>query len=93
MNGPKRVPFKNLQELKRQYRTDFVTWFLIGAGITYPFAILVGRRMMMYQGGVPVVPNQRWIEDWPNVRANRTTNRFFRRYAVGTCFIGGFVLA
>lgn len=65
---------------------------MIGAAASYPFAILVGKRMMRFQGGVPVFPNQRWIEDWPNVRANRTTNRFFRRYTVLTCLVGGFVL-
>jgi hypothetical protein len=48
---------------------------------------------MRYQGGVAVVPYQRWIHDWPNVHENRTTFRFFRRYALATMVICGSLFA
>lgn len=37
------------------------------------------------------MPVQRWVEEWPNVHANRTTNKFFRRYTLVTMAIGGFL--
>lgn len=92
MSGPKRYPFKNYAELRTQYRKEFSTWFLIGAGLTWPIAILIGRRATMTQGGVSIVPNQRYVDEFPNVYANKTTNKFFKRYAFGACILGGFVL-
>jgi hypothetical protein len=77
--------------LKKQYRADFMTWAIIGGAITYPFAVLLGRRAQTYQGGVPVVPYQRWIDDHPNVHPSRTTNKFFRRYAGVACIVGGYI--
>jgi len=92
MAGPKRVAFKNLATLKSQYRLEFSVWFLIGAAAAYPFALFAGRRAQRYQGGVAVVPIQRYVDEWPNVHANRTTNKFFRRYAIGTCVSAGMLL-
>lgn len=43
MAGPKRWPFKNYQELKKQYNVTFIVHFGLGCLITYPFAIWVGR--------------------------------------------------
>lgn len=93
MAGPKRVPFKNKQILKGQYRTEYWANFLIGATIAYPFAIFMGNRAQRYQGGVPVVPIQRFVDDWPNVQASRTTWKFFKRYAFGTSFVIGTIYA
>lgn len=47
----------------------------------------------MTQGGVPMVPNQRWVDEWPNVHPSKTTNKFFRRWAGATCLLGGFAFA
>ena len=44
MNGPKRHAWKNLHYLKGQYRREYYSWFLIGAVMTWPLAIIVGRR-------------------------------------------------
>jgi len=93
MAGPQRVPFKNLAQIKRDYRTDFAIWFMVGAAATWPLAIIVGKRAMRSQGGVAVAPYQRWIHNWPNVSPNRTTFRFFRRYSMVAMFVGGFTLA
>ena len=89
MAGPKRIPWKNMSELKAQYREQYWTCFFIGAALSWPLAILVGRRASMYQGGVAVVPYQRCVHDHPNVHPTRTTFRFFRRYALITMFVTG----
>jgi len=93
MSGPKRHPFKNQAELKSQYREQWIQYFFFGALMAWPVAVMVGKRMQTYQGGVPVVPYQRWVHDFPNVHASRTTWRFFRRYGLGTMFLAGFVFA
>ena len=46
--GPKRWPFKNQREIKRQYHMTFATNFMLGALLTWPLAILVGRRAKYY---------------------------------------------
>jgi predicted nucleic acid-binding protein len=67
MAGPKRWPWKNAREIKNQYSFTYWTNFVIGCVLTSPFAIWVGRRSKHYQGGVPIVPQQRWIHDFINV--------------------------
>lgn len=89
MAGPKRVPFKNHMQLKKQWRSEFWLWFFIGAAACWPLAIVIGRRSMTSVGGVALAPRQRWVHDWPNVHPNRTTFRVFRRYALGVMIIGG----
>jgi hypothetical protein len=91
--GPKRHSWKNLRQLKAEYRAEFWTWFCVGAAATYPLALVIGRRAQHYQGGVPAIPVARWVDEWPNVHANRTTNRFFRRYAGVSMVLGGFTFA
>lgn len=91
--GPKRVPYKNLLELRTEYRIEYAQWFLLGAAVTWPLACLIGKRAMRYQGGVGVVPYQRAVEEWPNGHPTRTTSKFFNRYAFGTCFIVGNLFA
>jgi len=39
----------------------------IGAALFWPFACIIGRRMMRGQTGVPIVPMQRFVNDFPNV--------------------------
>lgn len=46
MAGPKRVPFKNKTKLMNQYRTEYLLWFALGAGLSWPFAVVIGRRAM-----------------------------------------------
>lgn len=71
MAGPKRVPWKNQREIKRQFQYTFFTHWLVGATLAWPLAVWVGRRMKHYQGGVPVVPYQRFVHDFPNVEPGR----------------------
>jgi hypothetical protein len=93
MNGPKRVPFKNLAKLKSNYRAEYLTYFVLGATLSYPVAIAIGKRAMVSQGGVALTPRQRWVDNFPNISPNRTTYRFFRRYCLGFMFICGNVMA
>ena len=91
--GPKRVPYNNKSQLVAEYRAEWLQYFLIGAALGWPLGTRVGRWAQTYQGGVPVVPMNRWIEEWPNVEAGRATRKMFRRYAFGTCFVTGCALA
>ena len=93
MANPKRVPFKNMAQLKSEYRREFGWNFAFGALLGWPLAVLVGKRAQTYQGGVAVVPYQRWVQDYPNVHPTRTTWRFFRRYSMATCFVTGYAFA
>lgn len=93
MAGPKRVPWKNYRELRDDYRRMWIVNFFFGAALGWPIAVLIGRRAMVYQGGVAVIPQQRWVHDWPNVNPTRTTWRFFRRYSLLTCCITGTLFA
>ena len=56
MAGPKRIPWKNQYEIKKNYQKIFLMNWLTGAAIFWPIACIFGRRMKYYQGGVPVVP-------------------------------------
>ena len=93
MSNPKRHGFKNLAHLKKDYRSNYWFNFFLGAAVSWPLAIMIGRRMTQYQGGVAVVPLQRFVHDHPNVHAMRTTQRYFRRWSFGTMFICGTIFA
>jgi|TARA_B110001450_G_scaffold180229_1_gene168372 hypothetical protein len=93
MSGPKRVPFKNFKELRDEYRRNFIINFMFGAMLGWPIAMKMGRWGQTYQGGVSVVPYQRWVHDWPNVDYARTNRKYFRRYAMITCAITGGLFA
>ena len=93
MASPKRVPFKNYKELRDDYRREFIINFLAGAMLGWPLAVIIGRRATTYQGGVGVVPYQRWVHDWPNVCATRTNRKFFRRYSLLTMCVTGTMFA
>jgi len=43
MAGPKRWPWKNYREMKREIRHKWSFNFLIGAALTSPFAVMYGR--------------------------------------------------
>jgi hypothetical protein len=68
MAGPKRIPWTNSRELKRDYQQQFLLHVLLGSLLFYPVSCMIGRRMKHSQGGVPAVPMQRWVHDFPNVK-------------------------
>ena len=46
--GPKRIPFKNTRQLKRQYQYTFFVHWMMGAALGWPIAVAVGRRAKHY---------------------------------------------
>jgi hypothetical protein len=71
MAGPKRHGWKNAREIDRQYKVNFFMNWLMGSALAWPAAVLVGRRMKHGRGGVPVVPVQRFVDDWPSVEPSK----------------------
>lgn len=93
MAGPKRWPWKNQREIKHQYQYTWLFNFLIGATLTWPLGVWVGRRARHYQGGVPIVPYNRYVHDFPNLEPTRMAKRAFRKYHFLMCAIGGTLFA
>ena len=93
MASPKRYPFGNRTSILNRYRSEFLGHMMVGAALSWPLAVAIGRRAQRYQGGVAIVPYQRWVQDHPNTYANRTTKKYFRRYAFYTCVASGFLYA
>ena len=93
MANPKRWAWKNQRETKNQYQFTFWTNAMIGGFLTVPLAVWVGRRAQKYQGGVPIIPYQRFVHDFVNLDPGYHTRKTFRWYFFGTCFIGGLSFA
>lgn len=68
-------------------------WFVLGGALAWPIATRVGRWAQTTQGGVVCVPNPRYVDEWPNIHATKTTKRLFRKWSLLTCFVSGFALA
>jgi hypothetical protein len=49
--------------------------------------------MLRKQGGVPIVPYQRFIHDFPDVDPGRLPRKTFRKYFMLTCITGGLLFA
>jgi hypothetical protein len=54
---------------------------------------MFGRRMKHYQGGVPVVPYQRFVHDFPNLDPSRHARQTFRRWAGLFSVAAGYMFA
>ena len=67
MAGPKRIPWRNNYQIKKQYQYDFAVNWAIGAFFFWPIACMIARRAKVYTTGVPIVPYQRFIHNYPNV--------------------------
>ena len=93
MSNPKRWAWKNQREVKNQYQFTFWTNAIIGGILCAPLGIWMGRRAQKNQGGVPIVPSQRFIHDFVNLDPGYYTRKIFRRRFFTTCFIGGFSFA
>lgn len=93
MANPKRHPWGNRTDILNHYRRDFIANWVFGAMLCWPAAVLVGRRAQAYQGGVAVVPYQRFVHDWPRMAIGKTTTYYFRKWAFGTAAAFGFCYA
>ena len=93
MAGPKRIPWKNMYEIKNDYKKIWFLNFLTGAVFFWPVACMIGRRMKRTSGGVPVVPYQRYIHDFPNLEPARSGYQHFKWWAFGSSMAFGFTFA
>jgi len=91
--GPKRIPFKNMKEIHNQHRFTFITHWILGSFLAWPLAVAVGRRQKYYQGGVPIVPYQRFIHDFPKLDPGREARLRFRNWSLIFCVTVGFIFA
>ena len=82
-----------LRELKRQYQYTFMAHWIVGGIAFWPIACMFGNRMKRYQGGVPVVPYQRFVHDFPNLEPTRISRNTFRNWSFLACLTAGFIFA
>lgn len=93
MAGPKRWPWKNQRDTSKSYSVTFLVHWAFGAVITWPLAVLVGRRMKVTQGGVPQYPLQKYVPDFINVEPAHLARKKFNKGFYGTMFVGGLLFA
>lgn len=93
MANPKRHGWGNRTDILNHYRRDFLANMLLGACLIWPLAVLAGRRAQRYQGGVAVVPYQRFVHDCPNVKPGSQVAYYFKKWGYGTAIFGGFCFA
>lgn len=55
--------------------------------------VYIGRKAQRYQGGVPIVPYQRIVHDFPNLEPTHYARKVFRTYSLVTCVLGGIAFA
>jgi len=67
--------------------------WLVGASLCWPVGVVIGRRMKSYQGGVPVVPYQRFVHDFPNLEPITQSSKTFRLWSLGVCVTLGYWIA
>lgn len=90
--NPKRIPWKNQRRLKRQHQFTFCCNWALGSLLAWPLASFFARRMKTTAGGVPIVPLNRYVWDFPKTDPGRVARLTFRWYsiiasaALGYCF-------
>ena len=93
MAGPKRIPWKNQYSIKMEYRYQFMWYWMAGGMLFWPVACMIGKRAKRYQTGVPVVPQQRFIHDFPNVDPTTRARTAFRFNSFWSAALFGFCFA
>lgn len=91
--NPKRIPWKNTRQIKRQHQYTFGINWLIGSLLSWPLAAMVGRSFKTNVSGVPMVKLNRWVQDFPNPEPGRSSRLLFRFYSVTTCLSLGYAFA
>ena len=64
-----------------------------GSLLAWPVAAAIGRRFKVTRGGVPVVPLNRWVHDFPHPEPGRVSRLTFRFYSFTACALLGYVFA
>ena len=72
---------------------EYAMNWLIGGILFWPVACMIGRRMRVTRGGVPQVPLNRHVHDFPNVDPGFVARKWFRFYAFGSSTVAGFIFA
>mmetsp|Transcript_11820 Transcript_11820/g.19979 ORF Transcript_11820/g.19979 Transcript_11820/m.19979 type:complete len:178 (+) Transcript_11820:176-709(+) len=91
--GPRRIPFKNLNNLKNEYRFNFYSNMLIAGLACWPLGVLVGKMMMTSSGGVSLAPITALAYNHPDVHPMATTFKRFKRGSFLTCATLGYLIA
>jgi len=87
--NPKRIPWKNTRQIKRQYQFTFMVNWFVGSVLSWPIAAMIGRSYKVSKGGVPVVRLNRWVHDFPQPEPGRIARLTFRYYSVlSAAFLG-----
>lgn len=71
----------------------FAMHWALGGLLAWPVAVMFGRRMNHYQGGVPVVPYQRFVHDFPNLEPSRMSRNVFRWWSGLFVVVAGHLFA
>lgn len=79
--NPKRVPWKNSKQLKRQYQFTFATHWFVGACLSWPLAAAIGRSYKATSNGVPVTAYSRANPWFLKLEPGRTARIYFRWYS------------
>lgn len=61
--------------------------------ISWPIAAAIGRRWKVTRGGVPVVPLNRHVHDFPQSDPGRVARTFFRFYSIIPAIALGYMVA
>lgn len=93
MAGPKRIPWRNMRELKRQYQYNFFVQWMLGTAMAWPAAVLIGRQYQKTWHGVPLVPIQWYKHDFIDVSPGVYARKLFRKYSVGSALALGWMYA
>ena len=91
--NPKRIPWKNQRQLKRQHQFTFMIHWIAGSFLAWPLAAYVGRRFKVTRGGVPAVFTGKLVHDFPRPEPGRVSRLVFRWYSVLTSVSLGFLFA
>ena len=69
-----------------------IHWF-VGSVLSWPIAAAIGRAFKVETGGVPVVPVQRWVHDFPKIDPGHFARKTFRYYSRWSCLALGYCFA
>ena len=93
MAGPKRIPWRNAYELKNEFKHEWWRNFIIGGLLFWPLACAYGRRRKSTQTGVPIVPMNTYIHDFPNLDPTRASFVTWIWYTLMSTSIAGYAFA
>lgn len=91
--GPLRRPYKNVKQLKKKAKLEFIFNFCLGAALFSPLGVLIGRRLRKTPTGVPKMYFPQNYHRFPNTNPDIHSARYFRLGLGITCFIGGSIVA